>query len=81
VVNPIGQTYKSASDFYKLQEQMQKLRNEINEKKLQICKLEQNTIGSLKAAPQASISEMSQVLTAFALIQRSSHNMIDGVRR
>jgi len=55
--------------FYKLQEQMQKLRNEINEKKRQICKLEQNTIGLLEAATPASASELSQVLTAVAWIQ------------
>ncbi|KAJ8447889.1 hypothetical protein Cgig2_012024 [Carnegiea gigantea] len=51
-----------------VEELMQKLRNEINEKKLQICKLEQNTIGLLEAATPASASEMSQALTKLATL-------------
>lgn len=41
---------------------MQKLMEEISEKKLQICVLEQRMIGSLERSPQMSNNiEMSQV--------------------
>ncbi|KAM1224999.1 hypothetical protein ACFX2G_044771 [Malus domestica] len=47
-----------------LKEQMQKLKEEISEKKLQICVLEQRMIGSLERSPHMSNNiEMSQALS------------------
>ncbi|GER40321.1 kinesin heavy chain [Striga asiatica] len=51
----------------KLQEKVQKLKDEIREKKLQIGVLEQRMIGSVEISPYgSSIVEMSQALSRFA---------------
>ncbi|KAJ4838363.1 Kinesin-like protein KIN-7E [Turnera subulata] len=57
----------SNSEDSELEEQMQKLKNEINEKKLQMHLLEQRIIGSAQMTPQLSNSiEMSKALSKLA---------------
>ncbi|GFP84313.1 kinesin-related protein 11 [Phtheirospermum japonicum] len=59
------QVAKTPGDF-KLQENIQKLKDEIREKKLQMRVLEQRMIGSVEISPYGSSTvEMSQVVDAF----------------
>ncbi|XP_019179447.1 PREDICTED: LOW QUALITY PROTEIN: kinesin-like protein KIN-7C, mitochondrial [Ipomoea nil] len=60
------QAAKNPEDLH-LQEQMQRLKDEIREKKLQINILEQRMIGSVEMTPKASSNiEMSQALSKLA---------------